>query len=170
MRNAIIAISIAAGFLLAGILSAEAQASATDDGSVYGIGYWKNHPDEVAALWDDNWLVFGKEVVSPPPNLVLGGPWYMDYEHAMMLLNYICLYTGANSGSVGYYRLAAQLISAELNILNGANGAEIQGMINAALAVLADINLAGDWFSAEKADKQYALDLMNALDQFNSGK
>lgn len=108
----------------------------------YTIGYWKNHPDE----W-------------PVTSLTIGG---VTYDQTKLL---DILWDAKAKDAT--YMLAAQLIAAKLNVLNGAYASE---------EVLEAIDDANAFLTAHPygsnprgADRRYALELKDALDDFNNG-
>lgn len=75
---------------------------------------------------------------------------------------------GVVSASNGIVKLYAQLLAAKLNIDAGANGDCIADVIANADAFLAMKDYT-DWAGLSKADRQYVLQMMSILDQYNNG-
>ncbi len=112
---------------------------------VYGLGYWKNHPD----VWTVDSLILGNEIYTQAELLgLLNEPTMGD---ASLIL-------------------AQQLISARLNVANGAGNSTIAATIAAANTWLA--NYAGRLpydVSPSLPEGQQAVALANTLEQYNDG-
>jgi len=112
---------------------------------VYGLGYWKNHPD----VWAVDSLILGNEI-------------YTQAE----LLGLLNEPTRGDASLI----LAQQLIAARLNVANGAGNSTIAATIAAANTWLA--NYAGRLpydVSPSLPEGQQAVALANTLEQFNDG-
>jgi hypothetical protein len=107
----------------------------------FTIGYWKNHLED----W-------------PVTSLTIGGVTYNQIQLLGILRN-------ANSKDATYM-LAAQLVGAKLNVANGADSSSIATTIANADAFLTSHPLGSN---PRNADRDYALDLKDALDSFNNG-
>ena len=106
------------------------------------IGYWKTHPQ----AW-------------PTDSITIDGSTFSKADALAILRN-------ANSKDATYM-LAAQLIAAELNVLNGADASPlILQTIDQAAAFLIAHPLGTD---PRGADRVYALMLKDTLDYFNNG-
>lgn len=106
----------------------------------FTIGYWKNHPK----AW-------------PVESITIGGVTYTKTQALDILWN-----TNAKDATL---MLAAQLIGAKLNVLNGANPS-IQPTIDNADAFLSAHPIGS---SLTKAERAYALELKDMLDMYNNG-
>jgi len=107
----------------------------------YTIGYWKNH----LAAW-------------PVTSLTIGGVTYNQNQ----LLN-ILRHANAKDAT---FMLTAQLIGAKLNVANGVDPTSISGTITEADNFLSAHPLGSN---PRNADRDYALTLKDALDDFNNG-
>jgi hypothetical protein len=107
----------------------------------YTIGYWKNHLED----W-------------PVTSLTIGGVTYDQNGLLSILWN-------ANAKDATYM-LAAQLIGAKLNVANGVDSSAISGTITEADNFLSANPLGSN---PQKAYRDYALTLKDALDDFNNG-
>ena len=108
----------------------------------YTIGYWKNHPE----AWPVTLLIIGGVTYGQPA--LLDKLWSANAKDAT-------------------YMLAAQLIAAKLNVLNGAYASEeVLEAIDDADAFLTAHPLGSN---PRGVDRSYALDLKDALDDFNNG-
>ncbi len=105
------------------------------------IGYWKNHPEE----W-------------PVDSLEIGGVTYAQEE----LLDILWSAKAKDATSM----LAAQLIAAKLNVLNGVDSTDISETINDSDEFLSLHPLGSN---PKGEDRRYALQLKDLLDQFNNG-
>ncbi len=112
---------------------------------VYGLGYWKNHPD----VWTVDSLILGHET-------------YLQAE----LLDLLNEPTSSDTSLI----LAQQLIAARLNVASGADNSTIAATIAAAKTWLG--NYAGRLpydVSPSLPEGQEAVALANTLEQFNAG-
>jgi len=107
----------------------------------YTIGYWKNHLE----AW-------------PVASLTVGDQTYDQTQLLDMLWN-------ANAKDATYM-LAAQLVGAKLNVANGVDPSAISGTITEADNFLSTHPLGSN---PRNADRDYALTLKDALDDFNNG-
>jgi hypothetical protein len=107
----------------------------------YTIGYWKNHLED----W-------------PVTSLTIGGVTYDQNGLLDILRN-----ARAKDAT---YMLAAQLVGAKLNVANGADSSSISGTITEADNFLATHPIGSN---PRNADRDYALTLKDALDDFNNG-
>lgn len=105
------------------------------------IGYWKNHPE----AW-------------PVTTLKIGDQTYNQNELLVMLQN--------AKAKDATYMLAAQLIAAKLNVANGVDSTSIYGTIEDADEFLTAHPIGSN---PTGAYRNYALELKDALDQFNNG-
>jgi hypothetical protein len=132
-------------------------------GCTLTIGYWKNHAG------------FGPQadVVSPllPQWLGNAGGTKSQFVTSTTLAVQFLSFYGSNdvfSASNGINKLYAQLLAAELNITNGADGSSISSTIAAASAFLASYD-STSWASLTKAQQQAVNSWMSALDNYNNG-
>jgi hypothetical protein len=131
-----------AGLLLVlALTGVSAPVEAQTAGCTLTQGFWKNHPGA--------WSVTG---------LVLGGVAY-DQDGLITILSI------PPRGDATYI-LAKQLIAAELNLLNGADGSSIGQVITAADSWLG-LNPLGSWPTG--AAREEGLQLASQLDAFNNG-
>jgi hypothetical protein len=105
------------------------------------IGYWKNHPQ--------SW---------PVAQITIGGVVYTKTQ----AINDILKKANAKDAT---YMLAAQLVAAKLNVLVG-GPVDIQPTIDAADAFLVTHPIGSN---PQGADRVYALDLKDELDDYNNG-
>lgn len=121
------------------------------------IGYWKTHagfgpqPDMVSDLLPQ---LLGLHVVNSPALAVQ----YLSFK-------------GDNNqfdASNGINKLYAQLLGAELNIANGADGSAIALKIAEAQLYLAGHGSAS-WYNLSKNQQKYVLGLMTIFDNYNNG-
>ncbi len=120
-------------------------ATAASQGCVYGLGYWKNHPDS----WSVNSLALGNET----------------YTQAELL----DLLNGPTNGDASLI-LAQQLIAAELNVANSADDSTVATTIAAANTWLANYASKIPYdVSPALPEGQEALALANTLERYNNG-
>ncbi len=121
------------------------------------IGYWKTHagfgpqPDMVTDLLPQ---VLGSQIVTTP-------------ELAVQFLSF----RGSNNvfdASNGINKLYAQLLGAQLNIANGADGSAVAVTIAQAQLYLLTHN-STSWAGLNKNQQKYVLGLMTTLDNYNNG-
>ncbi len=120
-------------------------ATPESQGCVYGLGYWKNHPD----AWAVDSLILGHEI-------------YTQAE----LLGLLSEPTRGDASLI----LTRQLIAVRLNVANGADSSTIAATIAAADTWLA--NYAGMLpydVSPSLPEGQQAVALANTLEQYNDG-
>jgi hypothetical protein len=132
-------------------------------GCTLTIGFWKTHAG------------FGPQadVVTPllPQWLGTVNGAKSQYVTTAALAVQFLSFNGSNNvfaASNGINKLYAQLLAAELNIANGANGAAVASTIAAANAFLA-ANDSTNWAGLTKANQQAVLGWMTALDNYNNG-
>lgn len=107
----------------------------------YTIGYWKNHPE----AW-------------PVTSLTIGDVTYDQTQLLDILWN--------AKAKDATHMLAAQLIAAKLNVLNGAYSPTISETIDEADAFLTEHPYGSN---PRGADRSHALELKDTLDYFNNG-
>jgi hypothetical protein len=132
-------------------------------GCTLTIGFWKNHAG------------FGPQadVVTPLLPQWLGtanGAKSQDVTTAALAVQFLS-FNGSNNvfaASNGINKLYAQLLAADLNIANGANGSAAASTIAAANLFLA-ANNSTSWAGLTKANQQAVNGWMSALDNYNNG-
>lgn len=116
----------------------------------YGYGYWRNHnPIDNPGNQENAWP-------SSVTELYLGNTSY-SIEELVEILN-------TNVGGNGFVSLAHHLIAAKLNIANGAYDPEIASVIEAADALIGDLQFGTDELSMNEIG-----DIQAALEAFNEG-
>jgi len=132
-------------------------------GCTLTLGYWKTHsgfgpqPDVVTSLLPV-WLGTS------------GGTKSIQVTTVAQAVQFLGM-RGSNNvfdASNGINKLYAQLLTAKLNIKNGADGSAVASTISSADAFLATHD-STDWGSLTKAQKQQVLGWMTILDNYNNG-
>lgn len=118
------------------------------------IGFWKNHPDNLASLIPNTGISLG----------IYGGSESVlvtSTDQAIGILQ------KSGDASNGIDKLYAQLLAAKLNLLNGANK-EIKPMINTEVDPFLSTHKAADWETLSGLEQQQVLDWATALDIYNN--
>ncbi len=123
----------------------------TEPGCTRTIAYWKNHPDEVAALLP----------------IWLGTPAGQHSVEVDATAQAERILRKANTLN-GILRLRAQLLGVKLNLASGADASTVSAVIEDADAFLATYD-SSDWQLLPKIVKQEVNGWADDLDDFNSG-
>ena len=133
-------------------------------GCTLTLGYWKNHAgfgpqaDKVTARLPV-WLGTADGAKSAKVTTATQAVQYLSFK-------------GSNNvfaSSNGINKLYAQLLTAKLDIANGADGTAVASTIVAADAFLATMNSL-DWAGLSKAQKNQVLAWATTLDNYNNGR
>ena len=122
------------------------------------IGYWKNHAGEDKKT----------DVVSPLLPIWLGTPNGEKSVQVTTAAQAIEILSKSGDASDGLNKLMAQLLAAKLNILTGADGSLVSGIIARADAFLARYT-SGGWSIVIDADRKSVLSWADFLDRYNNG-
>jgi len=118
------------------------------------IGYWKTHPEKVTPLL--------------PVWLGTGRGKSIQVTTASQAVQILSMSSAYGSSSNGITKLYAQLLAAKLNILNGADGTDIEPTLLHADDFLAQYDWR-DWKGLSPGQKQTVLGWKTILDQYNNG-
>jgi hypothetical protein len=118
------------------------------------IGYWKTHPEMVTPLL--------------PVWLGIGSGKSIQVTTATQAVQILSMSSPYGSSSNGITKLYAQLLAAKLNILNGADEADITATLLSADDFLARYDWK-NWKGLNAVQKQTVLDWKTILDNYNNG-
>lgn len=137
------------------------------------IGFWKNWASCSRSNGRQEPVLDETLAAAPPPGIKVGSFYLSTGQcaYAVNLLSKSTMSGGANMASDPLFRLAAQLIGAELNVVAGAAACPAAtDAITSANALLAKYSFSGNGYSGKlsKADAQLANTLATTLDMYNN--
>ncbi|WP_291423983.1 hypothetical protein [Deinococcus sp.] len=133
-------------------LSAQDIQTPTGPNCTRTIGYWKNHPQQLAALLP---VQLGK----------FGGSKSLLVDNVAQATQ---LLTFKGNASNGIVKLYAQLLASKLGAFGGTDISSIQDTVTQADAFLAQHN-AADWSGLSASQQAQVLSWMTTLDRYNNG-
>lgn len=136
-------------------------------GCTLSIGYWKTHAGFTGKNVD-RITQFLPLTIGCPPAQYLKGANVTSATQAVSILSFGALLGGAKNG---LNKLAAQLLAAKLNILNGAShSSTFDATVATANGYLCSYGFnPGSWNSLSNSVKSSINNVMSTLDQYNNG-